>query len=71
MNATSGNFNNFSVNLTQQQPRNSVVGSRHIPITKFTRGGTRGRGAPNNNHDGSSGNNKRVTGINFYNNSHG
>jgi len=65
MNATSGNgFNNFSVNL-QNQPRNSVVGTRHIPITKFSRGGNRNRGI--GNVDAVNGN-KRVTSINFYQN---
>ena len=43
MNATSGNgFSTFNVSLANQ-PRNSVVGARHIPITKFSRGHTRGR----------------------------
>ena len=66
MNATSANgFNNFSVSLNNQ-PRNSVVGTRHIPISKFSRGGQRTRGI--NNVDGGPGN-KRVTSINFYQNS--
>ena len=40
MNATSGQGfgNSFGVGLGQSQPRNSVVGSRHIPITKIQRG---------------------------------
>ncbi len=64
MNQTSGQgFNNFGVSLTQGQPRNSVVGTRHIPIAKFSRGGRRAVGA----HDAS----KRVTSINFYQNGHG
>ena len=40
-----------------------MVGNRHIPITKFTRGSTRGRGGPDAD--------KRVSSINFYTNSHG
>lgn len=66
MNQTSGQGfnNNFGVSLTQGQPRNSVVGSRHIPITKFSRGGRRPAGG---NADGT----KRVTSINFYQNGHG
>ena len=40
-----------------------MVGSRHIPITKFSRAHTRGRGG-----DGIGG--KRVTGINFYQSNH-
>ena len=67
MNQTSGQgFNNsFGVSLTQGQPRNSVVGSRHIPIAKFSRGGRRAGGA---NADATA---KRVTSINFYQNGHG
>ena len=66
MNQTGGNFGNFSVQLANNSAaRNSVVGNRHIPITKFTRGATRGRGG----QDGDNG--KRVSSINFYTNSHG
>ena len=48
MNATSGNFNNFAVSLSNNSgvARNSVVGGgRHIPLTKFTRGTNRSRAA--------------------------
>lgn len=44
--------------MNSNQPRNSVVGSRQIPITKFQRGHTRGRGVE--------GAKNRVTSINFY-----
>ena len=65
MNQTGGNFGNFSVQLNNQgAARNSVVGNRHIPITKFTRGPVRGRGPDTENG-------KRVSSINFYTNSHG
>lgn len=62
MNATSGNFGNFAVNLNNQQ-RNTVMGSRQIPIAKFTRGSTRGRGGAVEG--------KRVTSINFYQSNQG
>ena len=68
MNSTAGNFGNFTVamaNTNTGAARNSVVGGRHIPITKFTRGSTRGR--TNNNIDGA----KRISQINFYTNSQG
>ena len=72
MNATSGagGFNSFGVSLAQgQQPRNSVVGGgRHIPITKFSRGQTRGRALGG---DSNTTGNKRGTSINFYQNTAG
>ena len=46
---------------SNQQPRNSVVGSRQIPLTKFSRGHTRGRGV-----EGAPPPKNRVTSINFY-----
>lgn len=74
MNATSGatGFNNFGISLAgQSQARNSVVGGgRHIPITKFSRGQTRGRGAALGGESNTTGN-KRVTSINFYQNQAG
>jgi len=65
MNATGGNFSNFSVNLssTNGPQRNSIVGGRHIPIAKFARDNARGRAA--------AGSDKRVTSINFYSNANG
>ena len=72
MNATSGasGFNNFSVSLAgQNQPRNSVAGGgRHIPITKFSRGQTRGRALGGESNTTGHTGNKRVTSINFYQN---
>ena len=66
MNATSGNFSNFAIQMNNHQAaRGSIVGSRHIPIQKFTRGSTRGRDAPEGEK------NKRVSSFNFYTNSHG
>ena len=63
MNQTSAH--GFTTNLNSSmtngnQPRNSVVGSRQIPITKFSRGHTRGRVS------GVDGAKNRVTSINFY-----
>ena len=67
MNATTANGAGFgaslNMSLQSQQPRNSVVGGRHIPIAKFSRGHTRGR---QGNNGGEGGGNKRITQINFY-----
>ena len=65
MNNTSAQvFGILNESLASNRPRNSVVGARHIPITKFSRGHARARVGG----EGPSAKN-RVTSINFYQNS--
>jgi len=72
-NVRPSNMNNtmgtFAVNLANNTgaARNSIVGGRHIPITKFARGSTRGRGTGPPGKEGENG--KRISSINFYTNS--